>query len=110
MTRLSFLTTFWLIVVGLMMGLGPGAALAGTELGGADVGFLEKAVVIMQNIVNFFEGPFGIFVAVVALALAIGVWVASSRGDGELGWIGRAVIGAMLLINITAIISNLRSG
>ena len=108
MRRPSFFAWCCLMILGLVL-LCPLGAVAGTELGGTDVGFLEKAVIVMQNVVNFFEGPFGIFVAVVAFAMAIGVWVMSSRGDGELGWLGRVAIGAMLLINITAIISNLKA-
>ncbi len=108
MTRSSWFAGCGLVMLGLVL-LCPLGVMAGTELGGTDVGFLEKAVIIMQQVVNFFEGPFGNFFAVVAFGLAIGVWIMSSRGDGELGWLGRVAIGAMLLINITAIISNLKA-
>ncbi len=90
-----------------LLGIRP--ALAGTDLGGADVGFLEKAVSAMQVIVNFFEGPFGLFVAVVSLVLAIGFWMFSTRGDAELGWIGRVVIGVILIVNIPGFIVAIRA-
>lgn len=90
-----------------MMGVGP--VLAGTDIGAPGSGLFEKVGKVLQEFVDFFEGPVGLAVAIIGMVFAVGYWTLSSRGDQEIGWIGRVVIGAILIINIPGFVIAMQS-
>jgi type IV secretory pathway VirB2 component (pilin) len=75
-------------------------AMAGTDIGAPSSGLFAKVGAVLQEFVDFFEGPVGLAVAILGMVFAVGYWTLSTRGDAELGWVGRVVIGAILIINI----------
>ena len=75
-------------------------AMAGTDIGAPSSGLFAKVGAVLQEFVDFFEGPVGLAVAILGIVFAVGYWTLSTRGDAELGWVGRVVIGAILIINI----------
>ena len=87
----------------------PSLALAGTDIGAPTTGFFAQIGAVMQQFVNFLEGPFGLFVPIVGLSVAIGVWVLGTRSEGGMGWMGRVVMGSMLILNIPALIIALQA-
>ena len=74
--------------------------MAGTDIGAPGSGLFAKVGKVLQEFVDFFEGPVGLAVAILGMVFAVGYWNLSTRGDAELGWVGRVVIGAILIINI----------
>lgn len=75
-----------------------------TDIGAPSTGFFSQVGGWLQAFVDFIEGPWGLFVSIIALAIAIGVWMFSTRGNEQLGWIGRVVIGVLLIVNIPGLI------
>ncbi len=80
-----------------------------TDIGAPASGFFAQIGTMLQDFVDFLEGPFGIFVPIVGLAAAVGVWMLGTRGGESLGWIGRVVIGALLILNIPALVIALQA-
>ncbi len=74
--------------------------LAGTDIGAPGSGLFAKVGKVLQEFVDFFEGPVGLAVAILGMVIAVAYWTLSTRGDGEIGWVARVVIGAILIINI----------
>jgi len=72
-------------------------------------GFFKGIVAWMQEMVDFFEGPLGLFVSIAALSMAAMIWALGSRGDEGLGRVGRVVIAVLLLVNIPGLISSLKT-
>ena len=75
-----------------------------TDIGAPDDGLFAAIGKFLQQFVDFLEGPFGLVVPIVGLALAVGVWMLGQRGGEGFGWIVRVVIGALVIINIPAMI------
>jgi len=75
-----------------------------TDIGAPDDGLFAFIGTFLQQFVDFLEGPFGLVVPIIGLALAVGVWMLGTRGGESLGWIGRVVIGALIIVNIPAMI------
>lgn len=71
-----------------------------TDIGAPSGGFFANIGAWMQDLVSFLEGPWGLFVPIVGLSIAIAVWMFSTRGNEQLGWVGRVVIGSLLIVNI----------
>lgn len=90
----------WCVLVLVLCVVAVSPALAGTDIGAPGSGLFAKVGAVLQEFVDFFEGPVGLAVAIIGMVFAVGYWTLSSRGDQEIGWIGRVVIGAILIINI----------
>lgn len=80
-----------------------------TDIGAPTAGFFAQIGGFLQDFVDFLEGPIGIFVPIVGLCLAVGVWMFSSRGGEQMGWIGRVVIGALMIVNIPSLVIAIRA-
>lgn len=75
-----------------------------TDLAANEDGFFASIGVFMQDFVNFLEGPWGIFVPIAGLSIAVAVWMFSTRGGEQMGWIGRVVFGSLLLVNVPSFV------
>ncbi len=80
-----------------------------TDIGAPDDGLFAFIGTFLQQFVDFLEGPFGLAVPIVGLALAVGVWMLGNRSGEGVGWIGRVVIGALVIINIPAMVIALQA-
>lgn len=75
-----------------------------TDLAANEDGFFASIGVFMQDFVNFLEGPWGLFVPIAGLSIAVAVWMFSTRGGEQMGWIGRVVFGSLLLVNVPSFV------
>lgn len=75
-----------------------------TDIGSPATGFFSQIGAWMQDFVNFLEGPWGLFVPIVGLSIAVAVWMFSTRGNDQLGWVGRVVVGALMIVNIPSLV------
>jgi len=75
-----------------------------TDLATNEEGFFASIGIFMQDFVNFLEGPWGIFVPIAGLSIAVAVWMFSTRGGEQLGWIGRVIFGSLLLVNVPSFV------
>ncbi len=106
----SFLWGVVFLICGvLIIGSVVGPAFAGTDIGAPGSGLFSKIGKVLQEFVDFFEGPVGLAVAILGMVAAVAYWTLSTRGDGEIGWVGRVVIGAVLIINIPGFIVAMRA-
>lgn len=108
MKRSSLWCVFFLIC-GVLVIAFAGPAFAGTNIGAPGSGMFAKVGKVLQEFVDFFEGPVGLAVAILGMVAAVAYWTLSTRGDGEIGWVGRVVIGAILIINIPGFIVAMRA-
>lgn len=102
--KLLFVTCF------LMANLYSQVALSadGTDLGAPSSGFFAKFGKFMQQIVDFLEGPWGTFVAIVGLAAAATIWALGSRNDEGMGKTAKVIIAVLLILNIPALVIALK--
>jgi type IV secretory pathway VirB2 component (pilin) len=84
-------------------------AFAGTDIGAPSSGFFAKMGKWLQEIVDFLEGPFGLFVCVAGLAMALLVWAVGTKSGEGLGMLGRVTIAVLLIINIPALVVSLQA-
>ncbi len=87
----------------LSLALYSGLSLA-TDIGAPTKGFFASIGAWMQEMVNFFEGPLGLFVSIAALSMAAMIWALGSRGDEGLGRVGRVTIAILVLVNVPTLI------
>jgi len=97
----------WVFMTAVMMSAT--TAIAGTNIGAPSSGFFAKVGAWLQALVDFIEGPWGIFVSIAGLALAVTVWMFSTRGGEQLGTIAKVIIAVLLIINIPALVVALRA-
>ncbi|MBZ0099057.1 MAG: TrbC/VirB2 family protein [Taibaiella sp.] len=83
--------------------------MAGTTIGAPSSGFFSKIGAFLQEMVDFLEGPWGLLVAVVSIAIAATIWALSTRGDQGMGMMGRVLLVVLVLINIPAAITALQA-
>ncbi len=83
--------------------------LLATDIGAPNTGLFAFIGTFMQEFVDFLEGPFGLVVPIIGLSLAVGVWMLGSRGGEGMGWIGRVIIGALVIVNIPAMVIAIRA-
>ena len=93
----------------LSLALYAGVSNAITDIQAPTSGFFAGIGAWMQQMVDFFEGPLGLFVSIAALSMAAMIWALGSRGDEGLGRVGRVVIAVLLLVNIPGLISSLKT-
>lgn len=75
-----------------------------TDIGAPDDGVFAKLGALMQDLVDFFEGPLGLAVSIIGMSLALIVWVLGARSEDGLGRVGKAFIAIILLINVPGFI------
>lgn len=75
-----------------------------TDIGAPAGGFFSQIGAFLQGFVDFLEGPWGIFVPIVGLSIAVAVWMFSTKGNESLGWVGRVVVGSLMIINIPSLV------
>ncbi|WP_169697908.1 MULTISPECIES: TrbC/VirB2 family protein [Methylophaga] len=80
-----------------------------TDIGAPSSGFFANIGQWMQDLVDFFEGPFGLFISIVALAIAAALWAFAPRGDEGLGKVSRVIIAVLVLVNIPGLIVALQA-
>lgn len=90
--------------IALVLSLSVSSAAFATDIGTVENGFFANIIAMMQQAVDFVEGPFGLTVAVIGIAAAILIWFFGSRQGEGLGAVGKAVIATLLIINIPALI------
>jgi type IV secretory pathway VirB2 component (pilin) len=75
-----------------------------TDIGAPTSGFFASFGVWMQELVDFFEGPLGLFVSIVALSIAAIIWALGQRSDEGLGRVARVVMAVLVLVNIPGLV------
>lgn len=93
-----------LVIALAVLGLPRLGFAATTDIGAPETGVFAFIGSFLQQFVDFLEGPFGLVVPIIGLSLAVAVWMLGSRGGESSGWIGRVVIGSLIIVNIPAMI------
>ena len=75
-----------------------------TDIGAPSTGFFSQIGGWLLDLVDFVEGPWGLFVSIVGLSIAVGLWMFSTRGNEQLGGIAKVVVGVLLIVNIPALV------
>lgn len=89
--------------------LGYQAVANATSIGAPTTGAFAKIGSLMQDFVDFFEGPLGLFVSIIAFTIAIIIWILGARSEDGLGRVGKVFIGVVLLINVPGFIIAMQS-
>ena len=80
-----------------------------TDIGAPADGMFAQIGGWLQDYVDFMEGPWGLFIPIIGLSFAVAVWMLSTRGGEQLGWIGRVIIGSLMIINIPSLVIALQA-
>jgi hypothetical protein len=102
--------SFWnRINFSLFLLLASGVSHAATTIGAPSSGIFAKPGTLLQDAVDFVEGPWALFASIASLGAALFVWALGARSEEGLGKLGKVFIAGILFLNIAGLITALQA-
>lgn len=101
----------WMSLVLLLLA---GPALAQTSqsitLQNTGTTFFDSIVALFQDIIDFAGGPGVFFIIFISAVMAIGLWIfAPKQGSAAVTWLIRILVGGIIILNLSLLLTYLQS-